>query len=315
MASSNVNLNRGRRRDSGPQLQVPRRSSASRSSTGISRLAASTTSPSTTSAARTAVLSTSAPQHTDEVPLLAHGKRANRQKTYGTLEESLSSTRARNPPGGKGDDAKKATTSRLIRAGTNPLLPTASTHATRSFLVPANAGPSAGKGLNTMPSLPKHQRTTKTSQKLVVLPSAPQTKPLSKQLVLLDEEQETSDDAAHPHGILPPKRAQKAQRNRSSAKGGIPRPRIQEPDSEEVHEDTSHPSQMRIRDYKSSAERMSKEERKKAGYKRITAYCIAEGLRMKELAGFLKREHNVLPRVFDEAIYAVSISVLPRDLH
>ncbi|KAJ2936770.1 hypothetical protein H1R20_g331, partial [Candolleomyces eurysporus] len=50
---------------------------------------------------------------------------------------------------------------------------------------------------------------------------------------------------------------------------------------------------------------MSKEERKKAGFRRITAYCVAEGLKMKPLAGFLKREHNVLPRVFDEALYAM----------
>ncbi|TEB34374.1 DUF155-domain-containing protein [Coprinellus micaceus] len=152
-----------------------------------------------------------------------------------------------------------------------------------------------------MASLPKHQRTTKTSQKLVVLPSAPQTKPLAKQLVLLDEEQETSDDATHPHGMLPPKRPQK----RTSAKGRIPRSRVQEPESEETQEDPSHPSKMRIRDYKSLAERMTKEERKKEGYKRITAYCIGEGLKMKDLAGFLKREHNVLPRVFDEAMYAM----------
>ncbi|RXW19342.1 hypothetical protein EST38_g6507 [Candolleomyces aberdarensis] len=50
---------------------------------------------------------------------------------------------------------------------------------------------------------------------------------------------------------------------------------------------------------------MTKEERKKAGFRRITAYCVAEGLKMKPLAGFLKREHNVLPRVFDEALYAM----------
>ena len=43
----------------------------------------------------------------------------------------------------------------------------------------------------------------------------------------------------------------------------------------------------------------------KAGFKRITAYCIAETFKMKLLASFLKREHNVLPRVFDEALYAV----------
>jgi uncharacterized Rmd1/YagE family protein len=61
-----------------------------------------------------------------------------------------------------------------------------------------------------------------------------------------------------------------------------------------------------IREYKSEAERMSKEQRKKAGFKRITAYCVAEGFRMKLLASFLHREHNVLPRVFDEALYVVS---------
>jgi uncharacterized Rmd1/YagE family protein len=55
---------------------------------------------------------------------------------------------------------------------------------------------------------------------------------------------------------------------------------------------------------------MSKEQRKRAGYKRITAYCIAEELRMKLLASFLKREHNVTPRVFDEAMYVVSLVFL-----
>jgi uncharacterized Rmd1/YagE family protein len=55
---------------------------------------------------------------------------------------------------------------------------------------------------------------------------------------------------------------------------------------------------------------MSKEQRKRAGYKRITAYCIAEGLKIKLLASFLKREHNVMPRVFDEAMYVVSLVFL-----
>ena len=63
-----------------------------------------------------------------------------------------------------------------------------------------------------------------------------------------------------------------------------------------------------VREYKSAAERMSKAQREKAGYKRITAYCLAEGLKMKLLAGFLKREHNVQPRVFDEAMYVVSVT-------
>lgn len=63
---------------------------------------------------------------------------------------------------------------------------------------------------------------------------------------------------------------------------------------------------MGTKDKKSDGERMTKLERKKAGFKRLTAYCVAEGLRMKLLAAFLKREHNVAPRVYDEALYAVS---------
>lgn len=103
----------------------------------------------------------------------------------------------------------------------------------------------------------KAQRTSKTTQKLVLLPSAPQTKPLPTSV---------SDD------ILG-----------YETDAGV------------------------VREYKSAGERMSKEQRKRAGYKRITAYCIAEGLRMKLLATFLKREHNVTPRLFDEAMYVVSL--------
>jgi uncharacterized Rmd1/YagE family protein len=106
----------------------------------------------------------------------------------------------------------------------------------------------------------KAQRTSKTTQKLVLLPSAPQTKPLPATV---------SDD------ILG-----------YETDAGV------------------------VREYKSAGERMSKEQRKRAGYKRITAYCIAEGLKIKLLASFLKREHNVMPRVFDEAMYVVSLVFL-----
>lgn len=60
-----------------------------------------------------------------------------------------------------------------------------------------------------------------------------------------------------------------------------------------------------VREYKSQAERMTKAQRKDAGYKRLTAYCIAESFKMKLLSSFLKREHNVFPRAFDEALYVV----------
>ena len=99
----------------------------------------------------------------------------------------------------------------------------------------------------------KNQRTSKTSQKLVVLPSAPQTKPLPEE-----------DD----HGY--------------ETDAGV------------------------IKERKNEGERMGKEQRKKAGFNRLTAYCVAESFNMKLLASFLRREHNVVPRVFDDALYTVS---------
>ena len=60
---------------------------------------------------------------------------------------------------------------------------------------------------------------------------------------------------------------------------------------------------------------MSKAQREEAEFKRITAYCVAESFRMKLLASFLKREHNVLPRVFDEAMYVVSVHYCGRINH
>lgn len=110
-----------------------------------------------------------------------------------------------------------------------------------------------GPSLTT--SAQKAQRTSKTSQKLVVLPSAPQTRP--------------------------------------------------HPNVDEVDDFLGYETDKGIREYKSAAERMSKEQRKQAGFKRITAYCVAESFKMKHMASFLKREHNVTPRVFGEALYAV----------
>lgn len=106
------------------------------------------------------------------------------------------------------------------------------------------------------PTGPKAQRTSKTSQKLVVLPSAPQTKPLAA-------------------------------------------------DAEDLTLGYETDAGVSVREYKSEAERMSKEQRKRAGFKRLTAYCVAESFKMQLLASFLKREHNVHPRAFDEALYAV----------
>ncbi|KAI9451639.1 hypothetical protein F5148DRAFT_1152419 [Russula earlei] len=60
---------------------------------------------------------------------------------------------------------------------------------------------------------------------------------------------------------------------------------------------------VRMREHRSTTERMTKAERRRAGCRRITAYWLADGFRMNLLANFLKREHNVVPRSFDEALY------------
>lgn len=124
----------------------------------------------------------------------------------------------------------------------------------------APAKPTRRPSLSTLPTTvaPKAQRTSKTSQKLVVLPSAPQTKPLPG----ADVEDDTTLGYETDTGVV-------------------------------------------VRDYKNAGERMSKDQRKKAGFKRLTVYCVADGFKMKLLASFLKREHNVTPRVYDEAMYVM----------
>lgn len=116
--------------------------------------------------------------------------------------------------------------------------------------------------IHSVAGVPKAQRTSKTTHKLVVLPSAPQTRP------------------------LPPDEEEQFQHGYETDRG--------------------------VRDVKSEGERMSKEQRKKAGFKRMTAYYVAEGFKMKLLASYLKREHNVQPRIFDEAMHIVRVLLVPQ---
>lgn len=152
-----------------------------------------------------------------------------------------------------------------------PTVSNISSNVSRSFSGPvASSIPSKpGKPGKTVAAPPAKaaSRTTKTSQKLVVLPSEPQTAPLPDEL---QPGRGDADDQGPPR-----------------APGPLPHPKHH--------------------DHRSEGERMTKEERQRAGYRRLTAYCVAEGLRLKLLLAYLKREHGVSPRVFDEAVYAVSI--------
>ncbi|RPD75559.1 DUF155-domain-containing protein [Lentinus tigrinus ALCF2SS1-7] len=153
-----------------------------------------------------------------------------------------------NPPQAPGPRTQAVPTPTVIR----PRPP----RATSSVARPLARRPSVS-GIALTNTGAKAQRTSKTTQKLVVLPSAPQTKP--------------------------------------------PPPEIDE-DEDQLH---GYETDRGVREQKSAGERMSKDQREKAGYRRITAYCLAEGFKMKLLASFLKREHNVKPRVFDEAMYVM----------
>ncbi|KAL7421315.1 Sad1-interacting factor 3 [Cryptotrichosporon argae] len=66
-------------------------------------------------------------------------------------------------------------------------------------------------------------------------------------------------------------------------------------------------------DERSEAEKMTKRERGENGLPRMTAYSTAEGYRLKLLQAFLKREHGVgVVRVFDDCVYAVyNLPLLP----
>lgn len=134
----------------------------------------------------------------------------------------------------------------------------AATKGSRDALPPPQSGKASGSKSQTKP-----YRTSKTSQKLVHLPSDPQTKPL---LPAVDEEA---------HGY--------------ETDAGV-----------------------RVSEHKSVGERMTKSERRRAGYRRITALRVCDGFKMKLMASFLKREHNVTPRAFDEALYVVRTFFVPR---
>ncbi|EIW78317.1 DUF155-domain-containing protein [Coniophora puteana RWD-64-598 SS2] len=154
-----------------------------------------------------------------------------------------------------------------FRSPSQPLLPTTTRSRSRSAVgsLSKTSRPSTGARRTSVAGLSgvtaaKAQRSSKTTGKHVVLPSAPQTKPL-----------------------------------RAYGQGGS--------DEDVLGYETD--AGVRVTAPKSAAERMSKDERRRAGARRITAYCVAESLRMKHLAGWLKREHNVSPRVFDEAMYVM----------
>lgn len=124
-------------------------------------------------------------------------------------------------------------------------------------------------------------RTSKITQKHVLLPEEPQTKPLPASI------------RGTPLRVPPPRRpGSSANDDRSGGGAG-------DADKE--------------KDERSEAEGMTKAQREEAGLPRLTAYATADSYRTKLLQAYLRREHGVgVVRVFDDAIYAVyNLPLLP----
>ncbi|WVQ63927.1 uncharacterized protein L199_002083 [Kwoniella botswanensis] len=175
-----------------------------------------------------------------------------------------------------------ARTASSLRQG-SPLTPSSSTLASlpahlRNLSAPKIPSP-LGRGTparGVRQSLPS--RTSKTTERHVLLPEDPQLAPLPKspmgsQVNLLSSS-------------APPRAAPSTSTRFTSIGTG---------------------------DERSDAEKMTKREREENKLPRLTAYATAEGYRLKLLQAFLKREHGVgVVRVFDDCVYAVyNLPLLP----
>ncbi|KAG8797849.1 hypothetical protein FRC17_007633, partial [Serendipita sp. 399] len=136
------------------------------------------------------------------------------------------------------------------------------------------------------PPAPIKPRTSKTSQKHVALPTDAQDAPLP---TILEpggsEEQEPDDSDEQADSDEGPSRRRRNRRHENQGDGS----RIEE-------------SSIWRR---TIGEQLTPEQRQEMGYQRLTAYYCCEQFHMGLLSSFLKREHAVSPRLYDDAIYAL----------
>ncbi|KAI8097580.1 uncharacterized protein BX664DRAFT_257005 [Halteromyces radiatus] len=165
--------------------------------------------------------------------------------------------------------------------------------------------PLVNKTLDTTPLLkPKAQplRSSKVSQKLVLFPQA--STESESTLAVLPEDHEPMKplgqtfDASHlqqlSHG-LPIEYIQEQQQQQ------------QQPESDywRSHHTTGVdlPTEWTFGS-RTAAERMPKDERDFAQLPRVAAYCTGEGYNLARVRPFLREHHHVIPRQYDEALYA-----------
>ncbi|CCA75160.1 related to RMD8-Cytosolic protein required for sporulation [Serendipita indica DSM 11827] len=204
-----------------------------------------------------------------------------------TSNSSVSSSLERNSSGGT--------------YGSAPFARTKSSPNTQSR--PNASGRTASSPLLSTPMVKPRPRTSKTSQKHVQLPTAAQDAPLPAILESPDRLRIRSDgeDDANEFGtpIGEGEEEWGGERDGEERRGrhfGVK---------------GSHPSGQGmgvVEDdiwKRTLGETLTPEQRDQMGYQRLTAYYCADELRMSLLSTFLKREHAVSPRLYDDAIYAL----------
>lgn len=172
------------------------------------------------------------------------------------------------------------------QTGTMAAVRAAARAATRRTIISANgSGPapvpvisSAGARIVTPQNIP--QRTTKVSEKLVLIPDAP------------DEDEVDDDDEAVLDGE--DERARRRLLEREEEEEDRP--------LKDVELDVLR-KRGGIRG-KSYAERLPKRQRAEK-VSRLTAYCTAQGFKMKATADFLRTKHEAKTKLYDDCLYVV----------
>jgi uncharacterized Rmd1/YagE family protein len=82
---------------------------------------------------------------------------------------------------------------------------------------------------------------------------------------------------------------------------------IHEQEEDETNEMTQvvHlPLELHVLGSRTVAERMTKDQRDRLELPRVSAYCVADRFHLEEARQFLKEQHHVTPRLYDECLYA-----------
>jgi len=64
------------------------------------------------------------------------------------------------------------------------------------------------------------------------------------------------------------------------------------------------PLELHVLGSRTVAERMKKDQRDRLNLPRVSAYCVADRFHLEEARRFLKEQHHVTPRLYDECLYA-----------